>query len=202
MKTLEREAPPAEWNRLYSRGKTPWRSSGLTGPTRRLLSMYAGGRRLLEVGCGMGDDSDAIVKMGFDYLGLDVADAAIRNIKTRRNGTAPEFTSADFFRWSSDKRFDVVYEKGFFHGLAGVRRRKNFLRRVAWSLAPQGIWVSVSGSADPNRCEDLPHGAIFLRDLVEPAEVYFEVLEIVKDDYGLADGANDFKAWHTVCRRL
>jgi trans-aconitate methyltransferase len=200
MKILESEAPPAVWNSLYKRGKTPWRSGGLTSDARRLLSSYAVGRRLLEVGCGTGNDAAAIVKMGFDYHGLDVAEAAISEARASKKTKALDFTCADFFRWSGEKPFDVIYEKGFFHGLAGVRRRNTFIRRVASHLAPEGIWVSVCGSADQTR-GDFARGAIYLRDLVGPAEVYFEVLEIVKGNYGLADESNDFSAWHASFRR-
>jgi len=193
----ESEAPSSVWNSLYDLRRTPWRSGGLTATTRRLLSSYAAGRRLLEVGCGTGDDSEVIVDMGFDYLGVDFAEAAIRK---RKRGNGAEFMSRDFFKWSCGESFDVIYEKGFFHGLAGVRRRNNFIRRTASLLNPAGIWISICGSADHRR-KDFPHGTIFLRDLVEPAEVYFEILEIVKDDYGLADRANEFQAWHAVFRR-
>jgi 2-polyprenyl-3-methyl-5-hydroxy-6-metoxy-1,4-benzoquinol methylase len=191
---------PSAWNQLYNRGKSPWRSGGLAAATRRLLSRYAVGRRLLEVGCGMGDDAVAIAATGFQYHGLDIAEAAIGIAKSRNSPRrAVTFTCADFFRWSDEKPFNVIYEKGFFHGLAGLRRRNAFIRHVASHLAPDGIWVSVCGSAD-QISQDFPHGAIYLRDLVGPAEVYFQVLEIVKSNYGLADRTKDFSAWHAAFR--
>lgn len=154
----------------------------------------------MEVGCGIGDDACAISEMGFRYHGLDIAESAIRNARSKNAAKRSlDFACADFFRWSVEKPFNVIYEKGFFHGLAGVRRRNTFIRQVASHLAPNGIWVSVCGSAD-QICEGFPHGAIYLRDLVGPAEVYFEVLEIVKDKYGLADQTKDFSAWHAAFR--
>jgi SAM-dependent methyltransferase len=199
-KSFESEALPSVWNDLYERGNAPWRTAGLSATTRRLLSRYAVGDRLLDVGCGIGDDACAISDMGFRYHGLDIAESAIRNGRSTNVAKTPlNFTCADFFRWSDEEPFNVIYEKGFFHGLAGVRRRNTFIRQVASRLAPDGIWISVCGSAD-QICEDFPHGAIYLRDLVGPAEVYFEVLEIVKDKYGLADQTKDFSAWHAAFR--
>jgi hypothetical protein len=110
------------------------------------------------------------------------------------------FSSADFFRWSAKEAFGVIYEKGFFHGLRGVRRRNMFIRRAASLLGPKGIWLSVCGAADHRRL-DFHHGAIYLRDLIGPAEIYFEVLEVVKANYGLADRHHEFGAWHAVFRR-
>lgn len=199
-KRFEGEALPSVWNDLYERGKTAWRSGGLTTASRQLLLRYAVGRRLLEVGCGIGDDAFGIFEIGFQYHGLDIAESAIRNAKSHHAANKSlDFICADFFRWSAEKPLNVIYEKGFFHGLAGVRRRNTFIRQVASHLAPDGIWISVCGSAD-QISEDFPHGAIYLRDLVGSAEVYFEVLEIVKDKYGLADQTKDFSAWHAAFR--
>lgn len=200
MKNLEAEAPPSVWNSLYDDERTPWRSGGLTTIARQLLSKYAVGRRLLEIGCGTGSDAVSIARMGFDYSGLDISDVAIQCAKKRNLRKPLSFNCADFFQWSNEEPFDVIYEKGFFHGLAGRRRRNNFVRRVAAQLAPTGIWISVCGAADQKH-EHFSRGAIYLRDLIEPAEVYFEVLEIVKDNYGLADPSKDFPAWYSALRR-
>lgn len=200
MKTPEAEAPPSVWNSLYDAERTPWRSGGLTTIDRQLLRKHAVGGRLLEIGCGTGQDAISIAKMGFDYCGLDVSEVAIQCASKSNRRRSVSFNCVDFFHWSYDEPFDVIYEKGFFHGLAGRRRRNNFVRRVAAQLAPTGIWISVCGSADQKHGH-FSHGAIYLRDLIEPAEVYFEVLEIVKDNYGLADPSKDFPAWHSVLRR-
>ncbi len=194
------EVPAPVWDGLYQREKIPWRSSGLPKVTRRLLKTYAVGTKLFEVGCGVGDDANEIGKLGFDYFGLDISDAAIRDAKARYISKSLHFTRANFFRWSTDDSFDVIYEKGIFHGLAGVRRRNTFVRRAATLLRPQGIWITVSGSADHRR-KDFSHGAIYLRDLIGPAEIYFEVLEVVKAPYGLADKDYEFNAWHAAFRR-
>jgi cyclopropane fatty-acyl-phospholipid synthase-like methyltransferase len=193
------EAPALIWDDLYRRGKIPWRSSGLSEVARRLLKTYAAGPKLLEVGCGLGDDADGLIEAGFDYLGLDISTAAVGDADKRYSSESPQFARADFFHWAPADLFDVVYEKGVFHGLAGSRRRNTFVRRVAAMLPPGGIWVTVCGSADRRRA-DFTHGAIYLRDLIGPAELYFEVLEVVKAPYGLADKDHEFDAWHGAFR--
>lgn len=165
-----------------------------------MLTSYSVGPRLLEIGCGAANDACQLGELGFDYLGLDISDAAVCAAKDRCRSDSVRFARVDFFRWSASDLFDVVYEKGVFHGLAGVRRRNAFVRRVAARLRPAGIWVTVCGSADHRR-KDFSHGAIYLRDLVGPAEIYFEVLEVVKAPYGLSDKTHDFEAWHATFRR-
>lgn len=188
------------WNSHYVSGKIPWRSSGLSSLTRRYLKQYAAGRDVLEVGCGTGDDSTEIVDLDFNYLGIDASPAAIARAASTRRTPQIRFLLFDFFAKSSLAPFDVIYEKGVFHGLAGVRRRSMFARRVAIHLRPSGIWISICGSADiydPN----FSRGAIYLRDLVAPVEPYLEVLEVVKAPYGLAEVSHEFVAWHAVFRR-
>ncbi len=192
------EASAASWDACYVRGATPWQSSGLSEPTIRQLGSYVLGDRLLEVGCGKGPDRSDLIRLGFDYVGLDISKDATHAL--REGTTEGSCVCADFFKHSFAHRFDVVYDKGFFHGLAGVRRRATAVRRIASLLNPNGIWVTVCGSADHRR-DDFQHGAIYLRDLVGPAEIYFEVLEIVKQPYGLLNSRHEFDAWYAAFRR-
>jgi len=193
------EASADVWNRLYERNATAWTSVGLSPITESLLKRHASGQSLLEIGCGIGTDALTLKALGFDYLGIDASQAAIRSAVARTT-PAIRFKCDDFFTFRPKEQFGVVYEKGFFHGLAGVRRRSAFVRRLATILNPNGLWVSVCGSADHRR-SDFSHGALYLRDLVGPAEIFFEVMEIVKAPYGLLESSCDFQAWHAAFRR-
>lgn len=194
------EASSATWDHHYAVGTTPWRSSGLSPITRRMLEQYATGLDALEIGCGTGVDSRGFAKLKFNYQGIDASSVAIDEARARYHAARSRFLCMDFFGHSSLNTFDVVYDKGVFHGLAGARRRTMFIRRVAIHLRPKGIWTTVCGSAD-KRDPDFPRGALYLRDLVGPAEVYFEIIEIVKAPYGLEDASHDFDAWYAVFRR-
>lgn len=154
----------------------------------------------MEIGCGTGPDAGDIVKLGFDYLGLDVSGEAVRLAESCHASDTVQFVQADFLAWSTEPSFDVIYDKGLFHGLPGVRRRNAVVRRIALALRSRGIWITVCGSADRRR-EDFCHGATYLRDLIAPAEICFEVLEVVKASYGLGDDGHDFEAWHAAFRR-
>jgi cyclopropane fatty-acyl-phospholipid synthase-like methyltransferase len=200
MRTSACEPRASLWNSHYKDLNLPWRSGGVSKTTLTLLRRYKPhDQRLLEIGCGTGSDSTAFVDQGFEYFGIDFSEAAIRQaIKNHRS--TYNFACADFFQWTAKEPFSVIYEKGFFHGLRGVRRRNTFVRRAASLLAKDGIWLTVCGAADHRR-SDFNHPAIYLRDLINPAEIYFEVLEVIKADYGLADRDHEFSAWHAAFRR-
>lgn len=195
------ELPASLWNNHYEDLNIPWRSGGVSETTLTLLERYKPhGRRLLEIGCGTGIDSATFVKLGFEYLGIDFSEAAIRQAVKNHSSDTFKFACADFFKWAASEPFSVIYEKGFFHGLRGVRRRNSFVRRAASLLMTDGIWITVCGAADRRR-SDFNHPAIYLRDLIGPAEIYFEVLGVNKADYGLADRHHEFSAWHAAFRR-
>jgi cyclopropane fatty-acyl-phospholipid synthase-like methyltransferase len=194
------EAPARLWDSFYKSNKIPWRSKGLSQTTIRLLRAYAPGPRLLEVGCGTGDDVYALIQMGFEYTGLDFSQEAIKLARSKLADQPYCLKHSNFFRWQPTTLFDVVYDKGMFHGLAGERRRSFFVRRAALALKKGGIWLTICGSAD-QRDGKFPRGAIYLRDLISPAERYFEVLQVIKAPYGIVNDAVEFDAWHAVFRR-
>jgi SAM-dependent methyltransferase len=195
-KTPNKKIQSDNWNHFYENGSIPWKSLGLSGPVRKYLREYASGKDVLEVGCGTGEDAQEFIRAGFSYCGMDVSSHAIRLART--SNPKGKFFTSDFFNARPKKRFAVVYDKGVFHNLRGPRQRSAFARKVALSLSPGGIWVSVSGSAD-NFDPRVPHGAVFLQNLVEPVERYFEVLEVKKAPYGVK--GKEFLAWHCVFRR-
>lgn len=194
--TRPREAEQATWDSFYARESTPWASVGLSPISARLLNSYSRGKRLIEVGCGTSPDRLQLASLGFRYTGLDLSEEAIK----RGAVSGAHLIRADFFKHKIADTFDVAYDKGFYHGLAGSRRRTAAARRISMLLTPGGIWVTVCGSADKLDAS-FRRGAIFLRDLVGPVEVYFEVLEVVKDSYGLLDTRHEFDAWHAAFRK-
>ncbi len=70
------------------------------------------GKRCLVVGCGLGDDAEALAAAGFDVVAFDVAQTAIDACRSRWNGSRVEYTVADALAppatWA--RRFDLVFE--------------------------------------------------------------------------------------------
>ena len=185
------------WDSFYKKGYTPWQSSSQLSTPLRLIEKYGKGESLLEIGCGTGSDSVPLIKEGYTYHGIDFSKEAVAEA-TQLHG--PHFESVDFFRWRPGHTYNIIYDKGFFHNLGGPRRRTAAIRRISQSLSAHGIWVTVCGAAD-DLVEGSPHNALFLRDIIYPAEPYFEILEVIRAPYGLSDKKHDFMAWHIVMRR-
>ena len=191
----------ARWDVQYSKGDVPWQSGGLSPQMLAYLGKYPVSNQLLEIGCGCGDDAAQLAELGYIVTAIDFSNTAIHLAKSRFT-KIPHlvFSAEDMERWTPAGLFNVVYEKGLFHNASSPDQRDLIAQRISEALAPEGIWLSVCGSADGVKIK-AEHGAIYLQDLISIAEIYFEVLEIVKAPYLTADFRRDFDAWHCAFRR-
>jgi SAM-dependent methyltransferase len=78
------------------------------------------------VGCGVGDDAQALSELGFDVTAFDISPSAIELCKNRYPNTKVNYVLADLFdypkEWFED--FDLVYECNTIQVLPGVYRKK------------------------------------------------------------------------------
>jgi len=159
-----------------------------------MLRKHATGKKLLEIGCGEGTDAAHLQDIGFEYLGLDLYPDPLTIAK--KNNKSSTFIQRDFFETTYTNDFDVVFDRGAFHNLHGVKERQLFGKRVAHTLTKEGVWLNISGAADHRR-NDFKHGSVFLRDIINPIEPFLEIVDVRKGQYGL-EQARDFVAWFVV----
>ncbi len=112
---------PTGWfERLYRAGAAgeldmPW---GRTEPNS-LLARWAAerglggtGQRAVVVGCGQGADAEYVASLGFQTVGFDIAETAIRLARQRYPGSAVRYRVADLLdppvEWR--RAFDLVVE--------------------------------------------------------------------------------------------
>ena len=70
------------------------------------------GRTAVVIGCGVGDDAEALSEAGYEVTAFDISPEAIRLCRNRYPDTRVDYLVADLFdypgEWTSG--FDVVYE--------------------------------------------------------------------------------------------
>src|SRR3954447_18948571 len=96
------------------------------------------GKRVLEIGCGMGTDASQFAKGGADYVGVDLTEAAAtlarENLAVR--GLPGQTLAANTERLPfPDKSFDHVYSYGVIHHTENPEAVIQEIRRV---LKPGG----------------------------------------------------------------
>ena len=123
-----------------------WPSARVLAAT--LLNEVGGGRRLLEMGCGLGLATVAAMRAGFDVVASDYYDDALhvtRSNAARNLGREPRAQLVNWRAWPDDlgtfdviMAADVLYETEYATLVASC---------IARALAPDGVAII----ADPGR---------------------------------------------------
>ena len=89
-------------------------------------------KRACVIGCGVGDDAEALSKFGFEVTAFDISVTAIELCKNRYKDTKVNYVVADLFDYPKEwfESFDVVYECNTIQVLPGDYRIK---ARIAMS---------------------------------------------------------------------
>jgi 2-polyprenyl-3-methyl-5-hydroxy-6-metoxy-1,4-benzoquinol methylase len=116
------------------------------------------GRKAIVVGCGVGDDAEALSDAGYEVTAFDVSPEAIRLCKNRYPMTKVNYLVADLFACPAEwtESFDLVYECNTIQVLPGKYRIKARDAMVSL-LAPQGyILVSCRSRLKGEQEDDIP----------------------------------------------
>lgn len=184
----------------YTGGGAPW---DIGRPQPVMVAMEdAGtfGRRVLDVGCGTGENALFFASRGHEAHGIDAVQEAIdqARAKAAERGLTADFIVADVLTElpSTDLRVDAVTDVGFFHALSDEQRPR-FVAGLARVLEPGGVYAMlcfsdrVPGAFGPRRVSEAEIRATFavpefrIRD-IHPAELHSAVPQMPVVDANLA----------------
>ncbi len=96
------------------------------------------------IGCGVGDDAEALCSFGFEVIAFDISATAIELCKNRYANTNVNYIVADLFSYPKEwiESFDVVYECNTIQVLPGKYRKK--ARKAMSSLIAKNGYILVS----------------------------------------------------------
>jgi len=118
---------------------------------------YAG-RKAIVIGCGVGDDAEALSESGYEVTAFDISPEAIRLCKNRYPDTKVNYLVADLFDYPSQwtENFELVYECNTIQVLPGKYRIQ--ARDAMISLvAPLGyILVSCRSRLNGEQVDSIP----------------------------------------------
>lgn len=116
------------------------------------------GRKAIVVGCGVGDDAEALSETGYEVTAFDISPEAIRLCKNRYPETRVNYLVTDLFACPTEwtESFDLVYECNTIQVLPGKYRIQARDAMVSL-LAPQGcILVSCRSRRKGEQEDDIP----------------------------------------------
>ena len=136
----------------YRRGRWDLAASGTDPGLVDLVYKYAGGGRVLELGCGTGRLAASIPPDTWTtFTGMDLASSAISRAQAHALPRAT-FVEADFEKGFPNGQFDLIISEESLYYIA-TNRLPSFVDRLEQGLAPGGkLLVTV---ADPRRFRGL-----------------------------------------------
>lgn len=153
--------------------------------------------RAVTIGCGVGDDAEALAEHGYRVTAFDIAPSAIDLCRRRYLKSTVRYVVADLFDLPADWKgaFDVVFECNTIQIMPGDHRRRA-LRTIADLAAPGGAVLVSCRSREPGEKEDE-----FPRPLDKSEIDGFVRAGLIEQEFVAYDDAQDppvphFFAWY------
>jgi SAM-dependent methyltransferase len=187
----------------YQTGNTPWDTGK---PDFNLIqtvkTMAIKPCKVLEIGCGTGDNSIWLSQENFDVLGIDTSEIAIQEAtaKASKANFNCSFIAINFLTSKIEGvPFGFAFDRGCFHSFNLDEERKRFAENIAAHLENDGLWLSIVGNADEQRDRPGPPQRT-ARDIINSVEPYFEILSLASGHFG-SNSPDPPRAWVCLMRK-
>ncbi|MEY2568147.1 MAG: hypothetical protein QOE35_2676 [Actinomycetota bacterium] len=141
------------WDASYHDGPAPWDIGEPQPAVVRLASAGAFTGKVLDAGCGTGENALHIASLGLSVLGVDVAETALAMAreKAKERGIEADFATADAFQLEKlGHTFDTVLDVGLFHALDADQRRAYVTSLAAVTEPGATLYVLCFGDEGPD----------------------------------------------------
>ncbi len=187
----------------YQSGDSPW---DIGQPDFNLIDVVTDTPirrcKVLEIGCGTGDNATWLAQNGFEVVGIDAAEIALEKAreKAAKAHVACDFRLIDFLQNPvAGAPFGFVFDRGCFHSFSSAQDRKRFAHKVATHLDEAGLWLTLVGNADERREGPGPPQRT-AGEIVLAVEPYFEVLSLTSSHFG-SNRPNPPRAWRCLLQK-
>lgn len=168
-----KQADPSGWfETLYAEAKgdatqVPW-AKNIPHPYLQdwLDSAPQGQGNALVIGCGLGDDAEALAKQGYTVTAFDISPSAIAWCQQRFPNSGVNYQVADLFNLDTSwqHHFDLVYECRNLQALP-IDVRSPIIDTVASLVASEGSLLAITRLRDDNTIPEGPPWALSEQEL-------------------------------------
>lgn len=113
------------------------------------------GKKAITIGCGLGDDAEALAQKGYRATAFDISPSAIDMCRQRYPHSTVDYRVADLFNYPPEWRrgFDLVYECNTIQILKGESRGRA-VKAISELTAPGGSLIVSCRSRDAGEPPD------------------------------------------------
>lgn len=148
MTTSAREA----FNSFYENGTPPW---VIGEPQPAIVALEKTGAiegKVLDVGCGLGEHTILLTRLGYDVLGVDYAPTAIEQARANAaaKGVDARFEVADAMNLTAEPGYDTIVDSALFHVFGDDADRAAYVASLHGAVRPGGL-IHVLALSDAGR---------------------------------------------------
>ncbi len=103
--------------------------------------------KILDVGCGGGQDSKFLAELGCNVLGIDISNEMIK--LAQKLAPKAKFVNTDLSEFNSKEKFDGIWCCRVFHHVS-FQEQENFLKKLGELLKSGGILYITCAVSDKN----------------------------------------------------
>jgi SAM-dependent methyltransferase len=96
--------------------------------------------RVLDAGCGSGEHTIHLARLGYDVVGVDLSERALQEARANAagRGVAARFERADALHLGEDPTYDTIIDSALFHIFDGGDRAQ-YVRSLRGACRPGGL---------------------------------------------------------------
>ncbi|GAA2802351.1 class I SAM-dependent methyltransferase [Saccharopolyspora taberi] len=148
---MEASIPRTRFDSAYETGFAPW---VIGEPQPAIIELERAGLisgSVLDPGCGTGEHTILLTKLGYDVIGIDFSPRAIEKARANaaEHGVAARFEVADAMELGDLPPFDTIVDSALFH-IFGPEERVAYTRSLHAACRPGGlVHVLALSNTDP-----------------------------------------------------
>ena len=133
-----------------------------------MVRYFSTKRTALVIGCGLGDDAEALAKLGFQVTAFDISTTAIAWCHERFPNSSVNYLVADLLTLDTQwhRKFDLVLELRTIQALP-VEMRSQVINCITPLVANRGTLLVITRIRDNDSIPDGPPWALSDKELTE-----------------------------------